>query len=260
MLYRNTLLFMHRLQQTVARGNYYYISGEINLSRFEQLSNKFAKAYGTQLSRKAKYKRRRAGEATATLYAVRRSTIPNENGEIPVHWVLIVSDGVGYIREREWLYDLRNRDSRLTFSNGKYELVHDGKTWSWQISSLAMKKYKERIHHIAALSIERRQIIEIDGVRCDKHAEQLQDKLYAEPGFRLVRRQVGHLVNCLRNEWERLRPEKGPELTKRKYLPIVRFMPDQLKEDIPTHIPDITMSERRALFLAAFPDQIDQTM
>ncbi|WP_155295340.1 hypothetical protein [Chromobacterium violaceum] len=257
MLYRNTLLFMHRLQQTAARGNYYYTSGEISLSRFEQLANKFAKVYGTELSRKAKYKRRRTGEATATLYAVRRSTILNENGEIPVCWVLIVSGGAGRIRDREQLYDLRNRDSRLTFAN-KYELVHDGKTWSWQISSSAMQKYKEQIHRIAALPIERRQIIEIDGVRCDKHAEQLQDRLYSEPGFRLVRRQVGHLVSQLRKEWARVRPEKGPKLIIRRYLPIVRFMPDQLKEDTPTYIPDVTMSERRALFLMAFPDQNDQ--
>ncbi|WP_146176632.1 hypothetical protein [Chromobacterium sp. Panama] len=252
MLYENTLTFMQRLQFAAARGNYYYINGEIDLSKFERLARKFATIYGTELPRKTKYKRRHSGEATATLYAVRRTSIVNLDGEIPVYWVLIVSSGYGRINEREQLKDLRSRDSRLTFSS-KYELVHDGKTWSWKMTSSMFQKYQDRIHSIASLPVNRRKIIEIDGIRCDYHAEKLQDQLYGEPGFRLIRRQVGWLVSQLRGEWGRLRPLNGPQPSKRTYLPYIQFFPNKPPRQFENE-PEMTNEERRALFRAAFGD------
>lgn len=252
MLYDSTLTFLQRLQMAATHGHHYYTSGQTDLQGYDRLAKKFAISYETELSRQTKQKRRRAGEASASLYAVRRSTIPDQNGKIPVYWVLIVSEGVGRVREREKLVDLCNRDARLTAADGKYELVHDGKTWSWQLSSAAYKHYQQKIHNIAALPAGRRQEIEIDGIRRDKQAEELLDKLYAEPGFRLLRRQVGRLVSELRGEWKRLRSGSGPRLSERKFLPYVRFLPDQLRPDVPP-TPTITSEERRALFEAAFP-------
>lgn len=253
MLYDNTFVFLKRLQEAATNGYRYYTSGSTDLERFERMSRKFAAAYETGLSRQTKHKRRRAGEATATLYAVRRSTIPDKDGNIPVHWVLIVSDGAGLVCERETLLDLRNRDTRLTAADGKYELVHDGKTWSWQLSSAAFRQYQQKIHNIAALPAGRRQEIEIDGERRDKQAEAILDQLYSEPGFRLLRRQIGRLVKELREEWKRLRPASGPKLSRRRYLLYIRFMSDKPRQaDLPP-APAITTEDRRALFEKAFP-------
>ncbi|MCS3805824.1 hypothetical protein HNO92_003252 [Chromobacterium alkanivorans] len=252
MLYDNTLTFLQRLQMAATHGLYHYTSGDIDLERYDRMAKKFAATYGTQLSRQTKQKRRRAGEASASLFAVRRSTIPDSEGKIPVYWVLIASPGIGRIHEREKLLDLRNRDARLTAADGKYELVHDGKTWSWQLSSAAYRQYQQKIHNIATLPARRRQEIEIDGIRRDKQAELLLDKLYTEPGFRLLRRQVGLLVKEMRGEWERLRPGNGPRLSKRSFLPYIRFLPDKPRRAVPP-TPSITAEERRALFEKAFP-------
>jgi hypothetical protein len=233
MLYDNSLTFLQRLQMAATHGHYHYTSGQTDLEGYERLVKKFAIAYETELSRQTKQKRRRAGEASASLFAVRRSTIPDQAGKIPVQWVLIASDGVGRVHEREKLLDLRNRDTRLTAADRKYELVHDGKTWSWQLSSAAYKHYQQKIHSIAALPARRRQEIEIDGIRRDKQAEQLLDQLYTEPGFRLLRRQVGRLVTELRGEWKRLRSGSGPKLSERTFLPYVRFLPDRPQPDVP---------------------------
>ncbi|UGA36187.1 hypothetical protein JOS77_17030 [Chromobacterium haemolyticum] len=126
------------------------------------------------------------------------------------------------------------------------------KTWSWQLSSAACKQYQQKIRNVAALPPGRRQEIEIDGIRRDKQAEELLDKLYTEPGFRRLRRQVGQLVSELRGEWKRLRSGSGPWLSERTFLPYVRFLPDRPQPDVPP-IPTITTEERRALFKAAFP-------
>ncbi|EEG06968.1 hypothetical protein [Pseudogulbenkiania ferrooxidans] len=252
MLYDNTLIFLQRLQMAATHGHYHYTCGNTDLERYLRMAKKFAAGYETELSRQTKQKRRRAGEASASLFAVRRSTIPDQDGKIPIFWVLIASDGAGRVHEREKLLDLRNRDSRLTAADGKYELVHDGKTWSWQLSSAAYRHYQQKIHTIASLPPSRQQEIEIDGIRRDKHAEQLLDQLYAEPGFRLLRRQVGRLVTELRGEWKRLRSGRGLKLSERIFLPYIRFLPDRTRPDLPPP-PTITMEERRSLFRAAFP-------
>lgn len=252
MLYDNTLIFLQRLQMAATHGHYNYTCGNTDLERYYRMAKKFAIVYETELSRQTKQKRRRAGEASASLFAVRRSTIPDQDGNIPVYWILIASSGVGRAYEREKLLDLRNRDTRLTAADGKYELVHDGKTWSWQLSSTAFRQYQQKIHNIAALPTRRHQEIEIDGIRRDKQAEQLLDQLYSEPGFRLLRRQVGRLVSELRGEWRRLRSGSGPRLSERTFLPYVRYFPDQPKPNAPP-TPTITTEERQALFKAAFP-------
>jgi hypothetical protein len=128
---------------------------------------------------------------------------------------------------REQLQDLRQKDHRLATPDGRYELVHDGVSWSWQMSKPCLKKYRERIHQVAAQPFSRRRQIEIDGVVRDLAIERLQDQLYAEPGFRLIRRQVGQLVRYLRGEWKRLRPVCGPQPREISFLPYVRFRPNK---------------------------------
>lgn len=90
-----------------------------------------------------------------------------------------------------------------------------------------LQKYRERIHQIATLPAPRRRIIELDGIPRDLAIERLQDQLYGEPGFRLMRRQVGMLVKYLRAEWKRLRPAAGPQPRQISYLPYIRFRPNK---------------------------------
>ncbi|WP_212635601.1 hypothetical protein [Ralstonia insidiosa] len=252
MLYRNTLVFLQRLQQAAANGNFHYASGETNLDDYERLAKKFSTTYETQLSRQTKLRRRRAGEASSTLYAARMLPSPNRGSAISVYWVLVVSDGVGRVHDQEKLKDMRDRKTRLTAGGGRYELVHDGRTWSWRLSHNAYNRYIERIHRMASLPPGRRRTVEINGLLRDPDAERLLDDLYSEPGFRLLRRQIGKLVSELRREWTRLRPANSPKLSERTFLAYVRFLPNECRRD-PAVGPKLSSQiDRQELFRIAF--------
>jgi hypothetical protein len=249
MLHPDKIRFMQRLQQAATHQHFFYTSGQTDLDGFDRLTKKFADAYGADLTRQTKHKRRLAGEATCHLHGVRLSTTPDTNGKIPVYWVLVVSEGLGLVNQREQLQDLRNPRTRLKSPANYHELIHDGKTWSWRLTHSTYNRYIDRIHRIASLSPARRRTIEIDGVLRDGDAEALLDRLYAEPGFRLIRRQVGKLVAELRREWKRLRPQGRPGLSERTFLAYVRFLSDEAV------INGFTRAERHAAFLSAFPEQ-----
>lgn len=248
MLHPDKIRFMQRLQQAAVHQHVFYATGRTDLSGFDRLTKKFADAYGTELSRQTKHKRRSAGEASSCLHGVRLTT-RSENGQRSVDWVLLVSAGFGLVTRREQLHDLRDPHSRLKSPDQRHELVHDGKTWSWRLTHRSYNQYFERLHRIASLPPDRRRQIEIDGALRDADAEILLDRLYAEPGFRLVRRQVGKLVAELRREWKRLRPGSGPQLSERSFLAYVRFLPNH------PVVNGLTQAERREAFRMALPDQ-----
>ncbi|WP_162634362.1 hypothetical protein [Ralstonia sp. GX3-BWBA] len=252
MLYPNTLVFLQRLQQAATHGNYHYTSGETDPAGYKRLAEKFSAAYETGLSRQTKLRRRRAGEASSALYAVRTSVRTDQDGNVRVYWVLVASSGMGRVHEREKLLDMRERKTRLSASNGRYELVHDGRSWSWRLSHNAYSKYVERIHRIASLPPSRRRTIEVDGVLRDPDAEKLLDDLYCQPGFRLLRRQIGKLVGDLRHQWKRLRPAIGPKLSERTFLPYIRFLPNERRSNS-IALPDLSsQADRQELFRIAF--------
>jgi hypothetical protein len=250
MLHPDKIRFMQRLQHAATHQYFFYVSGQTDLDGFHRLTKKFGDAYGIDLSRQTKHKRRLAGESTCHLHGVRLTSIPNVIGKVPVYWVLLVSEGRGLVNQREQLQDLRNPRTRLKSPADNHELIHDGKTWSWRLTHRVYNLYVERIHRIASLSPARRRTIEIDGVLRDGDAEAMLDKLYSEPGFRLIRRQVGKLVAALRREWKQLRPADGPRLSERSFLAYVRFLPDQAV------VNGFTQAERRAFFVSAFPNQL----
>lgn len=248
MLHPDKIRFMQRLQQAAVHQHVFYVAGRTNLAGFDRLTKKFADAYGTELSRQTKHKRRLVGEASSCLHGL-RLTARGENGQLSVDWVLLVSAGLGLVTHREQLQDLRDPRSRLKSPDQRHELVHDGKTWSWRLTHRCYNHYADRIHRIASLPPDRRRQMEINGVWRDADAEILLDRLYAEPGFRLVRRQVGKLVAELRRDWKRLRPASGPQPSERSFLAYVRFLPNQ------PVVNGLTQAERREAFQTAFPDQ-----
>lgn len=252
MLHPDKIRFMQRIQQAAVHQHVFYIAGRTDLSGFYRLTKKFADLYGADLSRQTKHKHRVAGEASCCLHGVRLTT-RSENGQLFVDWVLLVSPGLGFVTKREQLQDMRDSHSRLKSPDARHELLHDGKTWSWRLTHRSYNEYVDRIRRIASLSPARRRYIEIDGVSRDADAEVLLDRLYAEPGFRLIRRQIGKLVAELRREWKRLRPANGPQLSERSFLAYVRFLPDR------PVINGLTHAERREAFLSAFPEQTAST-
>lgn len=222
MIYRNSLILMQRIQQSVINEHFYYVTGEVDETRYSELERKFDFSYDTRLSRQSKYRRRKSGEAVAKLHAV------NTHGKI--WFVLMATAGAGRVHVRENLRDVRDSENRLTSAKAAYELVHDGVGWSWRMTKARYNWYRERIHLTAALPPNRRRIIEINDIICDFHAEKIQDTLYSEPGFRLTRRQVGTLKVYMREQWKRLRPGSGPQPLKRTFLPYVRFMANEEKD------------------------------
>ena len=202
-IHRNSLIHMQRIQQAVVNGYFYYVPGMIDLHKFDMLDSKFSLKYGTSISKQARCRRKRAGEAVTVLHAVMRA-------DQQVHFVLMCTTGIGRVHTLENLFDLRNKHTRLVTSDGRFEIVHDGKSWSWSMTNSYYKKFQERIRIAAALPPDRRKVIIVDDIERDRYAERILDELYSLPGFRLIRRQVGGLVTLLTREWKRLRPETGP--------------------------------------------------
>lgn len=211
-------LVMQRLQDAARFGYYYYTTGTLDDSvKMHRLQRKFALVYDTELSRFAKCRRRRSGEATTALYILERDYTT------PRYWfVLMATEGIGRVHTYEKLQDLR-RD-RLTLDG--YELVHDGRCWSWRMARETVRYWRERIHTVAALHPERRRVDQDARGIFDVDAEKILASLYAVPGFRLARRQVGELVTFMRGEWQRLRPDGRIDPRWRTFLGYVRRLPN----------------------------------
>lgn len=209
------LTLMQRIQDAAGNDYVWYTKGEIALEKWPQLEAKFAGRYEIDLSKSTRYRRRRAGQAVCLLYACspwRRELRPR------VTWVLVVTEGKGRVHGCEALRELRQ--DRLELDG--YELIHDGKGWTWQMTRDRVRYWRERIHAIAAYNPEKRNIGQDMEGSFDVDIERVMDTLYRTPGFRRVRSQVGHLVCLARKEWRRLRPDSGVRIRERAFLPYVQ--------------------------------------
>ena len=219
MLLPDRLTLMQRLQDAARNGFTHYTLGQVEPAKWAKLATKFAHAYETDLSKATRSRRRRAGQAVALLYGA--SPPPYiEAGKVT--WALVVTEGKGRVHEREQLRELRAERIELD----GYELVHDGVSWSWRMTQKRYRYWQDRIREICTKPPARRAVAQRDGVTVDPDIEQVLDALYNAPGFRLVRRQVGQLVTYARREWQRVRPENGPQLHARSFLPYVRRLPN----------------------------------
>jgi len=198
MIHRNLLVYLQRLQLAAAHEYFYFVCGAVDEQKFQKLREKFQFFYSTSESKSARSRRRARGEAATILHAIRHDQ--------KVHFCLMSTRGKGRVHEREMLSDLRQKSARLLSPCKRFELIHDGKSWSWSMSKAEYRKWRERIHTIAALRPERRKIItNASGELRDSHIERLLDRLYSQPGFRLIRKQIGELIVFLHREWTRLR-------------------------------------------------------
>lgn len=112
------------------------------------------------------------------------------------------------------------RSKRLEL-NG-YELVYDGIGWSWQMSQATMSRWHEKIRRVCSAAPGRR-----DGAR----AEKLIADVSRAPGFRLARRQAGHLLARFRSEWARLWAETDLMPPVPTFLPYVRMLPKRKRSE-----------------------------
>lgn len=215
---------MQRIQLAAARGTVTrYVSGEVDdEATIERFMRKMRDRYETGLRPDTKNKRRRAGLATVDFWVYERPTAIE--GKAPFWWVLLVSEGKGRVVEAERLIPLQPegtaRSKRLELDG--YELVHDGVGWSWQMTRATVSRWHEQIRHICSAAPG----------RCDRaRAEKLIFNMSRAPGFRLVRRQVGHLLARFRGEWTRLRAKSEPMPQMPTFLPYVRMLPKSKRSE-----------------------------
>lgn len=215
---------MQRIQLAAARGTVTrYVSGELDdEATVERLMRKMRDRYETDLKPDTKSKRRRAGLATVDFWIYERPAAIE--GKAQFWWVLLVSDGKGRVAETERLIPLQPagavRSKRLELDG--YELVHDGVGWSWQMTRATVSRWHEQIHRVCAAAPGRRGRARAEKLICD---------LSRAPGFRLARRQVGHLLARFRSEWRRLRIESEPMPELPTFLSYVRMLPKRKRSE-----------------------------
>lgn len=210
---------MQRIQDAATHGYRFYVTGHIAADKWDAFALKMAGRYEVDLSRSTRSKRRKAGEAVCLLYAC--DAAPYES-ETLCPWILLVTEGRGRVHGGESLRLLTAQRLEI----GGYELVHDGKCWTWKMSAARERYWRERIGRIAQLGPSRRRIERDHHGEYDADIEALMETLYRAPGFRLVRRQVGQLVAYANAAWRRYRPLSGPVIRTRSYLPYVRRLPN----------------------------------
>jgi len=184
MLHASKLVAMQRLQHA-ARAYSHHTSGHIDPAKFAALESKFQRAYGVKDSPSAKSRMKKKGFAVAELIAWQQS--PTR-----VNWWLLVTAGKGRVWEYEQLKDIQK--ARIQIAGG-YELVHDGRTWSWKY----LESHVQSLRTSIRLAIAHKQ---------DERLQSLIADVYATAGFRLARQQAGHLAAFIRADWIRVRGAK----------------------------------------------------
>jgi hypothetical protein len=226
MLLPDRVTLMQRIQSAAVRGYTRWFIDRVDAAKWPKLEAKLTQRYSTDLDKSTRYRRRRAGEVVALLYGC---PAPGSEGKSEVIFCLLATDGRGLLNDFE--KDMKHFDKERAKID-KFELVHDGKTWSWRMTQALYLMWKERIHRAAALSPNKRKIGNDDLGPYDLHAEEIMDILYSTPGFRLARRQVGHLAHYMREEYKRLRPKTWPAPRERTFLKYVKRLPNERKAKI----------------------------
>lgn len=199
--YLHRFVLMQRVQDAVIDGYDRYQQIACSPDKAAQLARQFAARYKTEISKQSRWRRKRSGLACAKFLSLKEATLTE------VHALLMVtSEGAGSV-QNEPLNDPAKRRIQLW----GYELVHDGVGWSWRYTADSMKQWRTRIHKAIAVD-NQAQLLTI--VR----------SLFRSAGFRLVRKQIGELVNYLRGEWRRLRKGELPAIP--TFLPYIKRLPD----------------------------------
>jgi hypothetical protein len=205
MLYLTKIVAMQRIAD-YARTNTHFTRGTTSPEKWDALSAKFARQYGTDDSRFTKHRQRKKGQATCVLIGWAKS-------DKEIHWWLLCTKGRGLVWSLEDLHGFQmNKERRIQITGG-YELVHDGASWSWKYTASHYQSLRASIHEAI-----------VQGK--DERVQQLATDIFGTAGFRLARQQAGHLVAYMRAEWRRLRSESTDKLALPTRMLYARRLPD----------------------------------
>jgi len=184
-------IFMQRIADYVSRGYPYFVGGQIPEERWPVLCRKFIDLYRVDLTKDARYRRKKLGLGNAVLLGMR--------GEGGIIWMLLVTPGDHAAHTLEKLREATESAIDVT----GYELVRTTRSgspkpvWTWRMTAEHYRAWRERIiavvrHHDRVLG------------------KQLWDSLYRSPGFAGIRSQVGKLVSLFKREWQRVEQSPFP--------------------------------------------------
>jgi len=214
------LVAMQRIADYVGRhGYHWWTSGFVDVKRLPRLQAKFETQYGIALHRNTRSRHKRSGKGAAVFMCYRE---PNPTSQCDVdascRWVLLVAFGDHPAFDLETLSDARTDRGRFHF--GPYELVRATRpgsanpVWCYRMSKAHSEAYRARV------------------IRCargdpNEPVDAVLRSLHAEPGWRPVRVEIGHLMALLRREWRRRRGHRAPLPTLTR-LPYVQRLPNQM--------------------------------
>lgn len=169
-----------------------WVSGEIHVTRWERLVDKFSHLYETDITPSARQWRKRRGQCSAHLVA---APLPRER----LRWVLLVTEhGAGPVKDSEKLRDARS--DRLVW--GDYVLIRATKSsafaggvhWSWFLTPNAERRETSYLTTLAQSAGIARQ---------PQRLTAFTDTLMRRPLHAGVRRQVAKMLRRAQKVWLR---------------------------------------------------------
>jgi len=185
---------MQQIQLLASRGYRYHFGGEVAAAKAQKLAERFSDRYAVSASRGMRYRRRKAGQANASL------VMHPVHATMNFQWLVLLTEGDHSAREVETLWAIDDRRHRVSFDH-RFELIQlrakgGGLRWTWRLTQAAFEDIAASIRVAIRHRGDERDILRI------------ARSLYAFPGFRGVRQQIHGLTRLFLREWERAR--SGP--------------------------------------------------
>lgn len=183
---------MQALQNAVARGYVWHVSGVVAAEKFLALEEKFAERYDIGLSRWQRCRQRRQGAAGVRFFAY-----PEQETTRFLWWLLFTEGESAAFQQEHGRRKASDRKGRL-FWGTEFELVQlptpNGKvSWSWRMTRERVQAWQEEIQ--AAIRTTRN----------DDAIKAVMARLVRLPGFKGNRQQVFELHRFAKDDWGRIR-------------------------------------------------------
>ena len=185
---------MQQIQLLAGRGYVHHFEGEVSAAKAQRLVDRFSDRYDIAASRGVRYRRRKAGQANASL------VMHPVHATMDFQWIVLLTDGEHVAWESEHPWRLDDKRHRIEFDH-RFELIQlrskgGGLRWTWRLTQAAFDDIAASIRVAIRHRSDERDILRISR------------SLYAFPGFRGVRQQIYGLTKLVLREWERGR--SGP--------------------------------------------------
>lgn len=118
MLITRRISFLQSIQKAASNGYFYYTSGKVQAEKLDAFIKKIQHVYLLNQSTQQCWRRKKKGLANAKFFVYPCESDPSG---LSFFWVLMLTAGKHIAYEKEHLKDLRQRKTRLIFSN--YQLV-----------------------------------------------------------------------------------------------------------------------------------------